>query len=125
VAERGSRAKQPEPEVEVEKTVDQVHTETEIAAGKQEAAEAEAEQHDMSLPEYVESLVALFFGQQVQALEQRISDLELLVGQPEGAVRIYDAHDAPLPSQYVAPDYQSATEQGGGVPWYQRGDRDE
>jgi hypothetical protein len=112
-------SRQKPPEVEV-KPVDAVHTEAEIAVAKAEA-EREAGTPFTTLDEllqgtspedfnqHVKNLVANFSQEIVQELEQRLSDVELLLQQPQGAVTFVQDLNA-------EPQVRDAVD--GQVPWY-------
>ena len=53
------------------------------------------------------------FQQEIQALEQRITDLELLVGQPTGSVQFTEPPAQPVWDNYNPPAADD------GVRWYQ------
>jgi hypothetical protein len=67
------------------------------------------------LAQHVRDLVGLFFQHEVQALEQRIADLELLVGQPQDAVQFVTPPVAPVWSNDLKQNPGNPDE----VPWYQ------
>jgi hypothetical protein len=115
-----------------EKPLDQVHTEAEIAEVK-----AQADVEDQSLEEFnvhIQTLVRNFVQQETAGLEQRIKDLEMLVGNPDtlqgiigppeplqGPTLVGDVPDYlrdPHTSDDV-PEYNSAHQDtGDGVPFY-------
>lgn len=72
--------------------------------GPVEASTEEFNQH-------IKNLVALYADDILKELEQRVSDLEMLATQPQGAVSF-------LPPPQVAVPY-APTEGEGSVPWFQ------
>lgn len=75
---------------------------------EEQAADREA------LAKYVGELVALHADRIIAEFAQRLSDLELLVGQPEGAVQFMQGTSPEFP----APTYVAHEEDDSDVPWY-------
>lgn len=86
-----------------------------------------------TVQEYIEQQVRLHADSIIREFEQRISDLEMIVTQPQGAVRFYDGTPAQAPPKEVGephydvpeyrpgddvPDYIAAHQEDDGVPWY-------
>lgn len=67
--------------------------------------------------EHVKSLVRLFFEQEVQGLEQRITDLETVVGRMYTPDVPQQTIEAPSYHSEI-PDYKPQHQGGQGAPWY-------
>jgi hypothetical protein len=70
---------------------------------------------EQNFADFVRDLVKNFVGHEVQELNQRITDLETLVGQPQDAVQFVTPPVAPLWSN----DQKQHPGKSGDVPWYQ------
>lgn len=78
-----------------------------------DATEQETPLSNQELAEFVQNLVKHFVSQEIQGLEQRIVDLELLVGQPQDAVQFTQPPEQPHLWSNTQPEVPDT------APWYQ------
>ena len=102
-------------EVEVQETATEgTPLEVDLTSGEEEKTETDSPTAiNAELALHIRDLVGLFFQQEIQALEQRITDLELLVGQPTGSVQFTEPPAQPVWDNYNPPAADD------GVRWYQ------